>query len=155
LDAGILSQLECDLAVTGVYGDDAGGAMLQQAIGEASGGGSDIEANFSGDVDFPVCECMIQLQAAATYVFQVFAEEANLRVGVYWRAGFFYFLSVDENFCGENEGLGAFARWCEAAFEQEFIQAYFVCGFCHAASHSGVCKVYKHLYCKGLLGICG
>ena len=75
--------------------------MLQQAVGEASGGGSDIEANFSGDVDFPVCECMIQLQAAATYVFQVFAEEANLGVGVYGRSGLFYFLSIYENFASE------------------------------------------------------
>jgi hypothetical protein len=115
LDAGILSQLECDLAVTGVYGDDAGGAMSQQAVGEAAGGGSDVEANFSGDVDFPACECMIQLQAAATYVFQVFAEEANLGIRAYGCAGFFHFLSVDENFAGENEGLSPFARGDDAA----------------------------------------
>ena len=101
LDAGILSQLECDLAVTGVYGDDAGGAMLQQAVGEASGGGSDVEANFSGDVDFPVRECVFQFQAAAAYVFQVFAKEADLGVGFYGRSGLFYFLSIYENFASE------------------------------------------------------
>ena len=82
-DAGVAAKLEGDLAVAGVHGDDAGGAVLEEAVGEASGGGADVEANFSGDVDLPVGECVFEFEAAAAYVFQVFAEKADFGVGIY------------------------------------------------------------------------
>ena len=75
--------MECDLAVAGVDGNDASGAVLQEAVGEASGGGADVEANFSGDVDLPMRERVLQLQAAAAYVLQVLTEQANFGIIIY------------------------------------------------------------------------
>ena len=45
--ARILAQPEIHLAITGIDGDHARRAALQQAIGEATGGRSDIETNLA------------------------------------------------------------------------------------------------------------
>jgi len=34
-------------------------------------------------------------------------------------------LPIDQNFAGENQGLGALTRTCQPAFQQQFIQAEF------------------------------
>ena len=44
-DARIGAQTGIDLAVTGIDGEHAGGAVLQHAIGKAAGGGADIHAD--------------------------------------------------------------------------------------------------------------
>ena len=50
-DAGVVAELVVDLAVAGVDGQDRGGAGLEEAVGEAAGGGADVGAGeaFYGD----------------------------------------------------------------------------------------------------------
>ena len=80
-DAGIVAELLGDLAVAGVDGEDGGGAALQHAVGEAAGGGADVDAGEAGEVDGPVGEGVLELEAAAADVFEVGAEEAEGGVG--------------------------------------------------------------------------
>ena len=47
-DARIVPQGLGDLAVAGVDGEDARGAVLEHAIGESAGGGADVEAEAVG-----------------------------------------------------------------------------------------------------------
>ena len=76
-DAGIVAELLGDLAVAGVDGQDGCGAALQHAVGEAAGGGSDVDAGEAGEVDGPVGEGVLEFEAAAADVFEIGAEEAD------------------------------------------------------------------------------
>jgi hypothetical protein len=43
-DTRIVAELLRDLAVAGIDGEDGGGSALEHAVGEATGGGSDVDA---------------------------------------------------------------------------------------------------------------
>ena len=49
--ARVLAQARVDLAVGDVDGGDPRGAALEQAVGEAAGGGADVDAVVAGEVD--------------------------------------------------------------------------------------------------------
>ena len=105
----ILPEFEIHLPITRIYRDHAGGAMLQQAIGEPAGGSADIETDLILDIDLPVFEGALQFESATADVFQIFAEQADCGFRFHLRAGFFELLVVDQNFPRENESLGAFS----------------------------------------------
>jgi len=71
--------------------------MLQETIGEAAGGGADIKANLAVYLDLPMFQRALQLESAAAYVFQIFAEQSNRRVRDHLRAGFIQFLIVNQD----------------------------------------------------------
>jgi hypothetical protein len=83
---------------------------LQHAVGEAAGGGSDVDAGEVGEVDGPVRESALEFEAAATDVFEIGAEEANDGVGGDGGTWLVNTLFVDEDAAGEDEGLRSFAR---------------------------------------------
>jgi hypothetical protein len=124
-DAGVGSELLRDLAVAGVDGEDGGGSGLEHAIGEAAGGGADVDAGEVGEVEVPVGEGVLELEAAATDVFEIGAEETDNGVRLDGRAGLVDALLVDEDAAGEDEGLGAFAGGGVALVYEEFVEAEF------------------------------
>ena len=67
----MVAQRYGHLAVAGVDGEDVGGAMLQEAVGKASGGGADVDAAEAGGVDLPEREGMLELEAAAADVAEI------------------------------------------------------------------------------------
>jgi hypothetical protein len=108
-DAGIVAEFVGDLAVAGVYCEDGCSVALEHAVGEASGGGSDVDAGEVGEVDGPVGEGALELEAAAADVLEIGAEEANDRVGGDGGTWLVNTLLVNENATCEDESLGAFA----------------------------------------------
>jgi hypothetical protein len=66
-----------DLSVAGVDGEDRLCAALQNAVGEASGGGSYVDAGEISEVDGPVGEGALEFEAAAADVFEIGAKEAD------------------------------------------------------------------------------
>src|SRR5579863_8102817 len=74
--AGILTQFEIQLAVSGVDRNHPADAALQQAIGKSAGGSADIETDLMLNVDGPIFESAFKLKTAATDVLQIFAEQA-------------------------------------------------------------------------------
>ena len=99
------------------------GAALQHAVGEAAGGGSDVDAGEAGERDGPVGEGVLEFEAAAADVFEVGAEEADGRGGGDGGAGFVDALLVDEDAAGEDEGLRAFAGGGVALVDEELVEA--------------------------------
>ena len=123
--AGIVAERLGDLAVAGIDGEDAGGAVLEHAVGEAAGGGTGIQTKAAGEVDVPVVKGGFELESAATDVAQIGAEEANGDIvgdGVTRLVGLLF---VDEDAAGEDEGLSAFACRDESAFDEKFVQTGF------------------------------
>jgi len=84
--------------VTGVDSNHTRRSMLEQAIREAARRGSDVKTDFICNLDVPMFKRLFELEAAASHVFQVFAEKANISLRVHSGAGFFYFLPSDQNF---------------------------------------------------------
>ena len=72
---GIAAQAVGDLSVTGVNAENAVSPVLEHAVGESSGGGSDVEAEPAGEVDVPVMQGGFELEATAANVAEVAAQQ--------------------------------------------------------------------------------
>ncbi len=93
-DARVGAQLPGELAGADIHGMDARGAGLQQGVGEAAGGGADIEADQAGDVDGEVPERAGQFEAAAADVGRP-REHFHGGIGSHRLAGLGGLLAVD------------------------------------------------------------
>jgi len=123
-DARVTAEAEVELAVPGIDGDNARGAVLQQAIGEAARGGSDIHAHLAGHVDAPVGESGFELQSAAADVFQVSAQNPQLGLAFDCSSRLLHLLLVGQDLTGENQCLSAFPRWREPAIDQQLVDSH-------------------------------
>jgi len=103
-------------------------SMLQQTIRKASGGRAYVEADFPDRIDSKIFERALQLQAATARVFSRSSADFNARVTGDLRAGFIASLTVYADFSSENHGLRLFARFGEAAFDNQQVEPLF-CGF--------------------------
>lgn len=122
-DACVVAKLVGDLAVAGVDSKYGGCAGLEHAVGESAGGGADVDAGKIGEVDVPVGEGMLELEAAAADVLEIGAEETDDGVGGDGGAWFVDTLLVDEDAAGEDESLGALAGGGVALIDEQLVDA--------------------------------
>ncbi len=122
-DAWVVAELLGDLAIAGVYCEDGPCATLQHTVGEASGGGADVDAGNASEGDGPVGEGVLEFETPATDVLQVGAEEADGCVGGDGGAGLVDALLVDEDTASEDEGLGTLAGGSVAMIDEELVEA--------------------------------
>jgi hypothetical protein len=122
-DTRVVAKLLGNLAVAGVDGEDACGSALQHAVGEAAGRGSNVKAGEAGEIDGPVFEGALELEAAAADVFEIGAEETNDGFGGDGGAWLVDALLVDKDAAGEYEGLGSLARGSVPLVDEEFVEA--------------------------------
>ena len=101
---------------------------MEHAVGEAAGGGSDVDAGEVGEVDGPVRESAFEFEAAATDVFEIGAEEANDGVGGDGGTWLVNTLFVDEYAACEDESLRAFTRSGVALVDEKLVNTV-LCGF--------------------------
>ncbi len=124
-NARVLAKAKINLAVAGIHANDACRPMLQKAIGEPAGGGAYVQTYPSGNLNFPVIQCLLQLEAAAAHIFEIFAKNADLRVILDGSAGFFNFLAIHQNFSSQNERLGALAGRSNATLKEQLVNTRF------------------------------
>lgn len=103
--------------------------MLEHAVREAAGGGSDVHAIAARQINMPMPERMLKLEATAADVTKFIAENAQICVSGYILTGFRDLLLIDENTPGDDQGLRALARWNKSTIDEEFIEP-----LLHAAS---------------------
>ena len=108
--------------MTGVDGNHPRCSVLQQTIRKTARGGSDVETDFALNLDAPMLNRFFELETSATDILQVFAQKTNVSFRVYSRAGFFYFLSADQNLPCQDQRLRPFTRTCESAFQQQLVE---------------------------------
>ena len=106
-DSRVVAQFPIELAGSDVDRVDAGGAALQETIGESTGGGADIEADFAGDLNAEMIERRLQLQSAASDIAWLLGQ-LDLRIRCDCVAGLVYLLAVDEDFASEYQRLCLF-----------------------------------------------
>ncbi len=124
-DARVVAEGLGNLAVAGVDGQYAVRAVLQQAIGEATGGRADVQAKSAAYLDGPVGQGRFQLEAAAAHVAHLAAQQADRRVEGDGMAGLFEFLLADEDAPGQDQGLGPLPGRRQAALHQQFVETHF------------------------------
>src|SRR6202034_493156 len=90
---------------------------------EASGGASDVQANFAVRGDAKIIQCAFELQTAAAGVTQSLADDFNLGVVCCLRAGLFDFLTIDEDVSCQKHRLSFLARRGQTAFDKQYIDA--------------------------------
>src|SRR5712692_6759224 len=163
-DALILTEAKIDLPIARVHRNDAGCPVLQQAVGEPAGRGADIQTDFAANLDMPMLESLFQLEAATTDVLQVFAQESEVGLYIHAGAGLLDFLSINQHFASEDQGLRALARGCHAALQEQFVESDFQSVLRKSAYHvlalrtplkcqqPAVCKEQKHLSMSYLQG---
>src|SRR6185437_1057374 len=71
LDLRMTSQLGVDLAIVGIDNDHVRGSALQHAIGESPGGGANVQALPSGEINPPVLQCRLEFEPAAADVSKI------------------------------------------------------------------------------------
>jgi hypothetical protein len=124
-DARVVAEFAGDLSVAGVDGEDRLCAALQHAVGEASGGGSYVDAGEIGEVDGPVREGALEFEAAAADVFEIGAEEANYGIGGDGGTWFINTLLIDEDSACKDESLCALAGGGVALLDEKLVNAVF------------------------------
>ena len=106
--AWVVAQFPDQLVGADIHGMDAGGAALQQAVGEATGGSADIDADPAVGVDGEGIESAFEFESAA-------ADEAgflfDLEWGIEWQlgAGFVDDAVAAADFAGEDQAFRLFA----------------------------------------------
>lgn len=119
--AWVVTEFGMELAVADIYAGDVGGAVLEEAVGEASGGGADVEGIEASNGEVMGEEEALELFASA-------ADEAGW--GQYGKLGIFreFFACFVEHggavadFAGEDEGFGLGTGFGKAAKEKEFVE---------------------------------
>lgn len=122
-DAGVIAEFPDELIGADIVGVDSGGAVLEQAVGKAAGGGADIEGDEAGDVDFEVVEGAFEFEAAAADIAWGFFDAEDGVEGDEG-AGFEAGLIIDEDLAGEDEAFGLFAGGAEALLHEGLVQTW-------------------------------
>ena len=124
-DAWVVTKFVGDLSVAGIDCEDRSCAALQHAIGEAAGGGADVDAGEIGEVDAPMGEGALKLEAAAADVLEIGTEETDDGVGRDGGTWFVNALLVDEDAAGEDESLCALAGGGVALIDEKLVNSLF------------------------------
>jgi hypothetical protein len=116
-----LLKFPVELVGVDINGEHADRSMLEQAIGEAAVGSAEIQANFSCGINREIPKSSFEFEATAGHVFLQAGANFDLRVVGDGVTGFGDRDAVNDNFAGEDHGLGFFARSDASAVEQKAV----------------------------------
>ena len=108
-----------------VEGHDADGAALQQHVGEAAGGGADVERLAAGDGHVKGVERVGQLHASAPDVRMIRRNQRDIGIVGNLGARFRHRLPADADLSGQDQRPRAFARGGKALVHDELIEPKF------------------------------
>jgi hypothetical protein len=121
-DAGVFAESLMELAAADVDGDDTGGAVLEEAVGKAAGGGAEVETGEAGGVDGEGAEGGFELEPATADVGERLSE-LEWGIGVEGLGGFDEQAGSAADLPGHDELAGTFARFGEATLDEEEVGA--------------------------------
>ncbi len=97
--------------------------MRQQAIGEASRRGANIEAGFARNVDTEVFERAFQLQPAATRIFRRGSADFDSRIGGHVHSSLVATRTVHTHLARQNHRLRFLAGVSESPLDDQHVEA--------------------------------
>ena len=63
-----------------------------------------------------------QLDSTAADIFQILAQQADIGIDIKGGSRLRDLLPIDQNFSGEDQGLGALARWGETTLKDQLVE---------------------------------
>lgn len=123
-DSSIGAEFPIDLSCAGIDAVDTQSAVLEQAIGEASRGGSDVKANFLARRDGEFTERGLEFKAAAAHKAERLVD-FDFGIETDGLTRFCSLLPVHRDFAGKNKSLRFFAGSGKSAINQRRIEAEF------------------------------
>ena len=125
MHARIVAQLHRYLPEAGVDGGDSRGAVLEKAIGEASGRSADVDAGAAFDIDLPMLQGRGQFQSPAAHVRLILTQQADRRVLRNRSTRLVDLLLTNQHPAGKNQRTCALAALNEAAPDEKQINSGF------------------------------
>ena len=123
-DARIAADLPVQLRVPDVQGNDMARPALEEHIGEAAGGGANVEGHCAGGVDTERVERLHQLQSTATDPGMVGTDHADLGVHVHHGPRLLRAVPTDVDLPGENQGASLLAGLDQPLVHQQGVEAH-------------------------------
>jgi len=139
LDVGharVAAELGVELGAADIHADHAGGAGLERAVGEAAGGGADVEHVGPFQIDGETLDKPGEFLATTTHEARRLFDD-QLDVDRVFLAGLVEALGAAQHAAAHDETLGLGARGGEAAGDQELVETLFFRG-AHRAKLSAV-----------------
>src|SRR6185312_9366197 len=124
-NARVAAQAPVYLASARIDRMNFGRAVLEQAIGEAAGGGADIGADSAGGIDGEALQRGFPLEAAAADVTKP-AAHFDVSAGGNGTSGLIGAHAIDENVSRHDEGAGLLAGFRETVFHHPAIEPDFL-----------------------------
>ena len=121
-DPGVIAQRGMQLAAPDIDGEDEARAVLQQHLGEAAGGGADVEADMALDLDRIQFQGAGELDAAARDP-GVRGLRGQFGIGGDHLRRFQHGPAVGGHAAGVDRGAGAGAAFEQAALDQQHVHA--------------------------------
>ena len=121
-DPGVLSEFPGQLSVSYIHGVDGSCAVLEQAIGESSGAGTQVDTLTGVDREGEMLEPVLELVAASGNV-PIPAEQLNSVTLADPIAGFFGRVTVDADLSGHDGTLGLRTGFAKTSVHQNLIDA--------------------------------
>src|SRR5206468_3420281 len=132
--AGVLAQLGVELAHPDVHGVHAGGAALEQAVGEAAGRGAHVEADPAGHLHLEGVEGVGELLAAPAHERRA-PLELDARLPADEGARLVHALAVHEHLAREDQAGGLLPTLDEPALDEQAVDAHAGRGLGHVSHY--------------------
>lgn len=121
----IAAELFGNLTVARIHCEHARGSVLEHAVGEASGGRTDIKTIPVAQLDLPVEQRGFELQAASAHVAEIITQQADSGGFGNAVAGLLNLLLIHENAAGKDQRVCTLAAGDKSALEKQFVQTEF------------------------------
>ena len=122
----IVSELPVELAVADIDGEDPDRTVLQHAVGEAAGAGTDIEADLTFTGDAELADRLLELQTATGDVRQHVTTDLDLGFRIEGGAGLVFLLTIDIHDAGHDGALRFFSGFCQSSIDQQHVKSFFL-----------------------------
>jgi hypothetical protein len=119
-DSAVAADFPSELMVSDIDCNHFFSPPLQQAIGETSSGGPDIQTDQIGRIDYEMVQRRFQLITSAPDVLFL-GDDSNHRVGSHECPGLVYHVLLDQDLTRQNRSLGTLPRTEEPMIYEKFV----------------------------------
>ena len=154
-NAMILPQFPRQLIGAGIDRIDTGGAAAEQHIGEAAGGGADIDGDRASHVPAEMGKTVIELDAAARHPGMVTPLHLQRRIRGQRVAGLGDLAVTGKHQAGHHQRLRAGTAFNQPAFHQQLIDARLHHAFCSSTTITSMGSLPTFTSWCNVLGLAG
>ena len=124
--ARVVPELPVELTVADIDGENLDRTVLQHAVGEAAGAGTDIEADLAFTGDAELADRLLELEPATGDVRKHVTADLDLGFRIEGGAGLVFLLAIDIHDAGHDGTLRFFSGFCQSSVDQQHVKSFFL-----------------------------